>query len=235
MANKKYAVSNGPSFLDGIILDHWRSGKKDLPTFTLEGTNRTFSAKIIAIWCPDKLRGNDEKTILLGEFVGQTLDGCSYFIMFYGYRGRRGGILEALASLETDNPMLLEFFPALFKKPTPAMENPVLTHLRAMPWEKKLELAKNYFFKTLNRGDSAVAVAHILHLFIKAKQNATVGIEITDHPLNKTFFRVFNEICPPLNSFFRELGMEYFLVCGADIDCEQVKLALGPNEKIEVE
>jgi len=127
-----------------------------------------------------------------------------------------------------------EFFPQLFKQTQPTPKNTVMAYVRAMPWKKKMALARDYFFKTF-AGDSAIAKPQILHLFAKAKQNATVGIEITGHPLNKTYFRVFNEICPPVNAFFYELGLECYLVCGADLDFKQVKLTLGQNDKIEVE
>lgn len=231
---RKWTITNGPSFLEGIILDHWRDGhrpeayEKDLPYFTLE-VGRTFSARIHGIF---QVPHREDAVILLGEFAVEKLDGCDYFVMYYGIKGRHTGILEPMASLETDNPMLNECFPALFKKPE--SKNPVLAHLRSLPWEKKLELAKG-FVEDLFTKHPNLAIAHesILSLLSRAEPQKQINVEMKfkrgrgseqflpdpadKNPATDLFFAL-SAVCVILNNFLYALGMPFDIIPEMQID-----------------
>jgi hypothetical protein len=243
---KKYVVINGPSLLEGIYVEGWVAehlGHYKVPTFTLDG-GRKFIARVHAIVNPPASMTTGFSTILLGEFIDpdEKIEDCQFFVMYYTHRGPRGGILEPLESLESDNPILSYYFPQLFKEPKPAPENPALAYLREMPWKKKMELAQNFVTDLLDkRGDLAMTRKFVLDLFSRASQPGLGAIVEIDGPYNlslRPLLEAFCEICPPINDFLRELDASCFLACGAvmgDIDCKCIKLALGPNAQLEVE
>lgn len=229
--NKKYAITNGPSFFEGILLDHWRDGKKDLPRFTIESVCRTFCARIHAIFNPTQGERIEGRTILLGEFADEGIDGCQYFVMYYWHHDKRGGILIPLESIEYENEILNNYFPDLFKVPKPS---PVLTHLREMPWEKKMELAKGFVEDWFaKRENLAIAREPILSLLSRDERQKKVCTEINfkrnrkpgeflpgpnDEDKAGDLFFALSAVCDTLNDFLCTLGMNFNIIPKMQMD-----------------
>ncbi|OGF37696.1 hypothetical protein A2482_01835 [Candidatus Falkowbacteria bacterium RIFOXYC2_FULL_48_21] len=236
---KKYLVKDGPSMFEGIICRYWFFPQENTTSALMFKLKKEgpFWVHLFGVF-PITHHGQDpDEVLLFGSACNTATIGGKYFVMHYNKRLRTGTV-EPIDQLTCENEMLIAHFPGLFKKPEPTPESPVLVHLRGIQWEEKVKLAKSFFLETLCRGDTNLCCEHVLRLLEQARPNVTAGIEMTAHPLGSVFFRVLNELCPKMNSFFSELDMGCYLVCGADLighEIKRVKLALGPNHKLEVE
>lgn len=219
-SGKKYAVTNGPSFFEGILLEHWRdgnSGASELPTFTLEG-GHTFPVRIHAIVNPP--RTGKYMTIFIGEFAGEKIDNCPYFVMHYSYRGKRGGILEPLESLTTDNPILNHYFPDLFK-PAPVSENPALAFLRSLPRERKTDMITDFLLNLFKRRPgleiTLKAIVSLLALSKQLSEEVTIEVDVWGDERAKEIFFALDNTRNELNAFLRELGENDYIGCGMSV------------------
>lgn len=237
---KKFVVTDGPALFDGIVCRYWFFPYEHTFSalrFELKGKKDLF-AHIFGMFPAGEHSKPTEQVILFGQACGKELGG-DYFVMHINKRTRKGTI-EVIDPLTCDNKLLLTHFPQIFKKPEPPPENPVLSYLRAMPWEKKMELANDFTKDMLQRRvDTTMAKRFILELFVRAdrpdKQVSTEIEQNQDFDIDR-LADVFCQVCPLVTNFFHELGMKYFLTHGGKMSAhkpDSVIISLGPKETID--